>query len=139
MSKSVRRSSSPPLFRQIVNELKAKITSGQLAEHDALPSERAVAQLHDVSRMTARRALEAIEAEGLAYSKDRKGRFVSPKRLDYDVSSMANFISNAAAKGTEIEMELLENAHIRAGERLAEILSVPAGTPLYENTRLFRR
>ncbi len=140
MSKKIKHhTSSPPLFRQIVDALKAKITSGALTEHDALPSERTIADLHNVSRMTARRALEAIEVEGLAYSQDRKGRYVSPKRLDYDVSSMANFVSNAASKGIEIEMELLQNANIRAGDQLSRDLSIPIGTLLYENTRLFRR
>lgn len=128
-----------PLFRQIVDELKDTIIQGNLAEHSALPSERVVAEQHNVSRMTARRALEAVEAEGLAYSKDRKGRFVSPKRLDYDVTSMENFISGAAAKGIEIEMELLKNREIPAGEKLAGFLSVSTDTLVYENTRLFRR
>jgi GntR family transcriptional regulator len=122
-----------------MEELKTEIIEGNLAEHSALPSERIVAEEHKDSRMTARRALEAVEAEGLAYSKDRKGRFVSPKRLDYDVTSMANFISSAAAKGIEIEMELLESRELPAGKKLADILSVPVSTLVYENTRLFRR
>lgn len=137
--KPTKPSASTPLFRQIVDDLKAGIVDGDLREHAPLPSERAVAELHGVSRMTARRALEAVEAEGLAYSKDRKGRFVSPKRLDYNVSSMANFISDAAAKGIDIEMDLLQCREIRAGDRLAEILSIPVGTLLFDNTRLFRR
>ena len=137
--KNANKTPAPPLFRQIVDELKARIRNGHLAEHDALPSERAIADIHNVSRMTARRALEAVEAEGLAYSRDRKGRFVSPKRLDYNVSSMANFVSDAADTGIEIEMELLQNTHVQAGEKFADILSVPIGTLLYENTRLFRR
>lgn len=133
------RTSSSPLFRQIVDELKNTIIDDKLAEHAALPSERMVAEHHNVSRMTARRALEAVEAEGLAYSVDRKGRFVSPKRLDYDVTSMANFISGAANRGIEIEMELLESREIRVGKKHATTLSVPVGTAVYENTRLFRR
>jgi len=136
---TVNQTTSPPLFRQIVDELKTTIIEGNLAEHSPLPSERVVADKHNVSRMTARRALEAVEAEGLAYSKDRQGRFVSPKRLDYDVTSMANFISGAAAKGIEIEMELLESRDLPAGKNLADILAVPVNTLVYENTRLFRR
>ncbi len=127
-----------PVFRQIVDDLKRQISAGELREHAALPSERVVAELHDVSRMTARRALEAVEAEGLAYSKKRQGRFVSPKRLDYDVSSMANFVADAAAQGFEIEMELLESKQIQASGKMAEILGVEAGTVLYQNTRLIR-
>ena len=135
----LKRSAQTPLFRQIVNDLKNKIIDGDLKEHTALPSERVVAEFHKVSRMTARRALEAVVAEGLAYSKDRTGRFVSPKRLDYNVSSLANFIEDAAAKGIEIETELLESKQSVAGDSLAETLSIPVGTPLFENTRLFRR
>jgi GntR family transcriptional regulator len=136
---SLSKASSQPLFRQIVDDLKVSIAAGDLAEHAALPSERAVAERHGVSRMTARRALEAVVAEGLAYSKDRKGRFVSPKRLDYDVSSMENFISRAAAKGIEIEMELLQSAQIRADQNIAGILSIPFGTELFKNKRMFCR
>ena len=139
MKKDARQTAKLPMFRQIVNALKTEILSGNMAEHAALPSERAVAELYEVSRMTARRALEAIETEGLAYSKGRQGRFVSPKRLDYDVSSMANFISGAAAKGIKIEMQLLKSTQIRAEKRLANMLSVPVGTPLYKNYRLFQR
>jgi len=128
-----------PLYRQIVNDLKRKIIDGELPEHSPLPSERTVATLHSVSRMTARRALEAIEAEGLAYSKDRTGRFVSPKRLDYNVSSMESFIAGAAKKGIQIEMELLESKQSVARAEHAKVLCVPVGTALFENTRLFRR
>ncbi len=128
-----------PVFRQIVVALKNEIVSGSLAEHTALPSERAVAKAHGVSRMTARRALEVIEAEGLAYSKGRQGRFVSPERLDYGLSSMANFISGSAEKGIEIDIELV-NSRIRSADgRLARILSVPIDTQLFENTRVFSR
>ena len=127
LSNSAKSAEAPPLFRQIVNDLKGRIIDGELQEHMALPSERTVAEQHNVSRMTARRALEAVEAEGLAYSQDRKGRFVSPKRLDYDVGSMANFISGAVAKGIEIEMKLLDSKQSTAPEKLAHALSVPAG------------
>ena len=128
-----------PLFRQIVNDLRRRIVNGDVAEHEALPSERVVAESYDVSRMTARRALENIEAEGLAYSKGRMGRFVSPQRLDYNLSSMANFVANAAAQGIEIEMETLASSRTEAGTELAAILAVPAGTAIFRNVRIFRR
>ena len=137
--KSGTHTTARPLFRQIVDELRSTIVSGKLAEHAALPSERDVAERHNVSRMTARRALKAVEAEGLAYSKDRQGRFVSPRRLNYNVSSMADFIADAAADGTEIECDLLESTETPAEKQLAKILSVPVGTPLYRCRRLFRR
>ena len=127
-----------PRFRQIVDHLRNEIVGGCLPEHAALPSERAVAELHNVSRMTARRALEAVEAEGLAYSEERRGRFVSPQRLNYNISSMANFVADAAAEGIDLEIELIESKQTSADAGLAGVLSVPIGEVLDERTRLFR-
>ena len=127
----------PPLFRQIVDHLRADIVEGRLIEHGALPSERVVAENHGVSRMTARRALEAVEAEGLAYSEHRRGRFVSPRRLNYNVSSMANFIADAEADGMVLEIRVIEACEVKAGIRLAKLLDVEAQERLLKCTRLF--
>ncbi len=129
---------SPPRFRVIVDCLRQGIVDGSLPAHAALPSERAVAELHGVSRMTARRALEAMEAEGLAYSEDRKGRFVSPKRLTYDVSNMVSFTADALARGVDLEIELVSFGTVRADAKRAADLSVPPGEELHAYTRLFR-
>jgi len=126
-----------PRFRQIVDHLRREIIGRRLPEHAALPSERAVAEIHNVSRMTARRALEAIEVEGLAYSEKRRGRFVSPRRLDYNVNSMANFMTDAAADGIELEVEIIERMQSPADKRLTEMLSIPAGEMPVATTRRF--
>jgi GntR family transcriptional regulator len=128
---------SIPRFRQIVDSISHDILSGALPEHSALPSERVVADLHGVSRMTARRALEAIEAEGLAYSADRKGRFVSPKRVRYDISNQVSFAAGARATGADLVIQLLRKQTTLAEAKLAAALAVPVGEPLHEYTRLF--
>ena len=46
--------------------------------HQKLPSERDLCQHHNLSRMTARRALKELIDEGLAYTRVGKGTFVSP-------------------------------------------------------------
>ncbi|MGB3316919.1 MAG: GntR family transcriptional regulator, partial [Albidovulum sp.] len=126
-----------PRFRQIVDSIQQDIVAGTLPEHAALPSERVVAEQYSVSRMTARRALEAIEAQGLAYSEDRRGRFVSPKRLRYDISGRVSFAADAEALGTNLDIEILRARTARADERLSADLAVPLGEKLHEYTRLF--
>lgn len=130
-------SGTPPRFQQIVDHLRHEIVGGRLPEHAALPSERAVADQHGVSRMTARRALEAVEAEGLAYSAERKGRFVSPPRLNYPVSSMANFLTDAARSGVDLEVRMIATGERPADAALAAALAVRRGEVLAEATRLF--
>ena len=98
-----------PRFRQIVDVLRHEIVTGTLSEHEALPSERVIAEQHDVSRMTARRALETLELEGLAYNEQRRGRFVSPPRLTYDISRMVSFAADAQARGIDGAFEVFGN------------------------------
>lgn len=127
----------PPRFRRIVDSIRSDIVAGRLHEHAALPSERTLAELHGVSRMTARRALEAIEAQGLAYSADRRGRFVSPKRVRYDISNRVSFAADARALGTDLDIKIVHARSVRAEGSRADILAVPAGERLHEYTRLF--
>ncbi|MFK7939997.1 MAG: GntR family transcriptional regulator [Roseovarius sp.] len=127
------------MFRQIVDDLKRMIEEGNLPDHAALPSERVVAEQHGVSRMTARRALEAIEAEGLAYSKDRQGRFVSPKRMNYNVNSLENFITDADQQGIDVKGQVIATVAQQATADMAEHLGVSVGTELVQTQRLFLR
>ena len=127
-----------PRFRQIVDILRQQISDGDLPEHAALPSERVIAEQHGVSRMTARRALEALELEGLAYNEQRRGRFVSPPRLTYDISRMISFAADAQSTGVDLEIEVIASGACRADARLARLLDVSQGIELHEYTRLFR-
>lgn len=131
-------SSMEPRFRQIFSELRDEITSGKLTEHTALSSERVVAERYSVSRMTARRALETLEAEGLVYSEGRRGRFVSPQRLTYDISKMVSFAADAKARGIELKIELIDAKLTLANSKISQLLKIPLAEPLYEYTRLFK-
>jgi GntR family transcriptional regulator len=127
-----------PRFQQVVEDFKRQIASDSLAEHAALPSERRIAEVYDISRMTARRALDALEVEGLVYSEDRRGRFVSPKRVSYDVSNMVSFVAEADSRGLALEIEVIRALKSEADAMLAEHLGVEPGAEVYTYTRLFR-
>jgi len=124
-------------FQRIVDDIRKKIRSGSLTEHAALPSERVIGELFGVSRMTARRALMAIENEGLAYNSGRKGRFVSPKRLRYDIGGMVSLSATAEAEDIGLTIELIDAGVVQADSELAEKLDVDLGAELYKYTRLF--
>ncbi|MEM6986666.1 MAG: GntR family transcriptional regulator, partial [Pseudomonadota bacterium] len=131
-------SDSAPRFLQIVEHLRRDISDGKLAAHAALPSERSVAETHGVSRMTARRALERIEAEGLAYSAERRGRFVTPARLSYNISDRLGFTAHAEQSGVELDIDLVDAQTVAASKRQASQLGIGTGDLLYCYTRRFR-
>lgn len=62
-----------PLYLRVGGVLADQITSGALGPKQRLPSERELAYTFGVARMTARKALAMLEAEGLIHRSDRRG------------------------------------------------------------------
>jgi GntR family transcriptional regulator len=76
-----------PRTQQIAAHLRELITSGTLGPGALLPSEPELAQEQDVSRQTARAALQILEREGLVTVRPRRGRIVrSTQRLRWRLS-----------------------------------------------------
>ncbi len=57
--------SSVPIYRQVLEQLRRLISSGQLSPGDALPSVRELATQHAVNPMTISKAYGLAEVEGL--------------------------------------------------------------------------
>lgn len=65
-----------PIYLVIFEELKEKIQIGAYKPNEALPSEIQLCDIYGVSRLTARKAIESLIAEGLVYFVPGKGNFV---------------------------------------------------------------
>ena len=65
-----------PLYMQLAAVIRAKITSGELAANDPVPSESYLQQTHGVSRVTVRKAIELLRNEGLVYTLPQRGTYV---------------------------------------------------------------
>jgi GntR family transcriptional regulator len=57
--------SGVPIYRQILEQVRRQVASGQLRPGDALPSVREVALAHAVNPMTISKAYSLLQAEGL--------------------------------------------------------------------------
>jgi GntR family transcriptional regulator len=69
-----------PIYRQIVEQLRRLIASGQLLAGELLPSVRDVAGFHAINPMTVSRAYGMAEAEGLLERLRGKGMAVAATR-----------------------------------------------------------
>ena len=75
------------ITQQIADQLRSEIREGSLGPGALLPSEPELAQQHNVSRQTARAALQILEREGLIVVRPRRGRIVrSTQRLHWHLS-----------------------------------------------------
>jgi GntR family transcriptional regulator len=73
----ISNSSPDPIYEQINRQIKAQIISGDLAEGEALPSIRKLAQELQISVITTKRAYDELEHEGFINTVSGKGTFVA--------------------------------------------------------------
>ncbi|HHT72109.1 MAG TPA: GntR family transcriptional regulator [Firmicutes bacterium] len=69
--------SRDPIYKQIADQIRDAVLSGELSEGDALPSIRGLAKELEVSVITTSRAYEELEKEGFIASVPGKGSFVA--------------------------------------------------------------
>ena len=74
-------SSQVPLFRQVYEQLRALILSGEIPAGSRLPASRKLAQRHKVARVTITAAMEQLAAEGYVISRVGAGTYVADDLL----------------------------------------------------------
>src|SRR6187402_1095372 len=86
-----------PIFRQIVEQVKAAIASGALADGDRLPSHRDLARDLVVAPLTISRAYDELEREGFLVRERGKGAFVSAGKREAAPSAVSELNGRASA------------------------------------------
>lgn len=89
-----------PLYKKLAAELRGEIYSGILKPGARLPSKRTLADEKKLSMMTVTGALELLEAEGLIYTEQRRGCFVSPDISPQPEKSSAEVTAPEQSEGT---------------------------------------
>src|ERR1700682_6646345 len=92
-----------PAYQRIQNTILKRIESGHLRPGDGVASERDLARLHQVSLMTARHALAALEHDGIVERRRGIGTFVAPPKIHFNklmsyTEQMASRSLTAASK-----------------------------------------
>jgi len=76
-----------PIYRQLLEQVRRLVASGQLKAGDELPSVRDLALAHAVNPMTVSRAYGLLEAEGLLQRNRDRPMTVAPRRRAVDTSA----------------------------------------------------
>lgn len=125
-----------PLYLAVRNALADHINTGRLQPTQQLPSERVLCHRFGVSRVTLRRALQALADEQLIEASAGRGWFVAEVRLSEPPNALLSFTELARVRGLAPTSRI-----VRCGTRPgtideAELLGVPGGTPLLELERV---
>lgn len=120
-----------PKFTQIKQYIFRKIESGIWAEHQKVPSENELANQFDVSRMTARRALQELTDEGVLNRSKGSGTFVSSFKSQSSLLEIRNIADEITELGNVYSAELISIETLTADTNLATELDIAIGNKVY--------
>ncbi|MES2015729.1 MAG: GntR family transcriptional regulator [Pseudomonadota bacterium] len=87
-----------PLYMQLANKLSSGITSGDWRANEALPSERVLSDMLDISRVTARKAIDMLCERGMLTRRRGSGTYITPK-LEQPLSRLTSFSEELSQRG----------------------------------------
>jgi len=114
-----------PASERLADELRQSIESGELAAGAKLPSERELAEQHNIARNTARQAIRLLAESGLVVAEHGRGVFVRPAIA---VIRLGNDRYSPRYRSTGLSPFLLECAKQGKAGRF-EVLSVERVIP----------
>jgi GntR family transcriptional regulator len=116
-----------PLYIQIEEELRGMIQAGELGPNDRVPSESELSERFSVSRMTARKALDRLVADGLMFRRAGKGTFVAQPKIAHGPSQLLSFSAAMDAQDVEHHTKVLDARMLTAPSNIAGDLQVAPG------------
>ncbi len=109
-------------YREIADDLRRRVESGELASARVLPSESELSATYDASRVTVRKALEVLRDEGLLSSRQGFGWFVAADPVRQSLGRLGTIEQQLADSGAVPERRVLGFGFVKAPRRAREVL-----------------
>ncbi len=122
-------------FLTLEQAIRNDLAEGRLAVDRRLPSERELAERYRTTRITLREALSHLEMDGLIYRENRRGWFVSDRRLVYNPLWRTDFQRMTREQNRQASTELIEAVSAVAPDDICALLEQPSGTEFWRIRR----
>lgn len=134
--KGLQADSSSPLYHQLMQRITADIERGTYPTGSRIPPEHELEQLYQVSRVTVRRALSELTAEGLLERKQGKGTFVSMPKGSVQLKSLHSFHDSCRMNNVTPSTDVIHVKETSASRNDEEDLNLPSGSRVIETLRI---
>ena len=123
---------APPLYLQISNILKDKIIKREYEQGDRIPSEKELQELYDVSRITARQAIQELEQDNMVKRGRGKGTIVTYQPcIDEYLNTIRSFTDEMKERGMKPGSKDVKISLQKADSFLSRIFGVMEDSFLY--------
>jgi DNA-binding GntR family transcriptional regulator len=103
---ALRRGGSP-FYRQLADDLRARIVDGDFRVGEAIPSEAQLSERYRTSRITVRHALALLQEEGLVHRQQGSGSFIRPRHFAVGPRRLTSFSEEVRERGAHNSSRLL--------------------------------
>ncbi|MGB6007954.1 GntR family transcriptional regulator [Castellaniella sp.] len=133
-----------PKYHQIYLILREQLQEGRF-DQDGVPGEHALAGQFNVARITIRRAMEMLVADGLVSRRPGLGTRpvpgVSgvggiPNADKQQRAHLTGLLENIVNMGLRTSVQVIDSALVSASPSVAEALCIAPGTPVYKSLRV---
>ncbi|MEK4760610.1 GntR family transcriptional regulator [Viridibacillus sp. FSL E2-0187] len=125
-----------PLYHQLKQRLDARIRGGEWKPGDKIDSENRLMELFQVSRNTAKKAIEELVQEGTLYRVQGKGTFVSKPKFEQSLGGFYSFSRVLQEQGLHPKDHVLEVKEVEPSATVRQGLQLPEGEMVVEIKRL---
>ncbi len=118
-------------FTVIKQHICEKIESGEWEQNHKVPSENELADMFEVSRMTARRALQELTDQGILVRSQGAGTFVATFKSQSSLLEIRNIADEIRERGHEHRAKTIQATSITSTNDLAILLNVKPAEKVY--------
>lgn len=123
---------APPLYLQISQILKNKIISKEYEYGDYIPSEAELQSIYDVSRITARQAIQELEQQKMVIRSRGKGtKVIYQKKIEEYMTKIKSFTNEMKERNIQVGTRFAHISIVAVDEIVAEIFGIEKGEPIY--------
>ena len=125
-----------PIYEQIKEFILLQIQSGEYAQGDRIPSERALSDALHVNRQTVRKALDELIHTGHLSVQIGKGTYVSQRKFDMQLETLTSFTEEMNQRGQRASSRVLSQGISLATLAESHLLQMPTGASIVNIVRL---
>ena len=131
----INKNSPLPLYYQLKESILTAIKNKEFEVGDRLPSERELAEYHNISRMTVKKAVDILVDNGYLIRKQGSGTFISDYQESYSISPLLSFSREMEQKGLSYKSQLLKFSKIK-NDKISKKMNLSSDKELYHIQRL---
>lgn len=131
----INKNSPLPLYYQLKENILKSLKNKEFKAGERLPAERELAEYHNISRMTVKKAVDILVDNGYLFRKQGSGTFVNDYQKSYSISPLMSFSQEMEKKDLNYTSKILAFNKIKNKEIGAK-MNLKAEAELFHLERL---